>query len=1420
MRLLSSGASATRFVVSVPEAKIGPAAADAKLFEITIPGYVSDGPPGAPALPARLLRVAVPPGSEPSLRVSATAGERREGVEVAPLGRLEAPRDGERGRPARMGAKGGPAGPRSGERARLLGVSWLRNQRVATVAVYPVDYEADAHRVTLFREIEVELSFGPGGSGLAQPERDPFEDVYREVLVNYESGRAWRRPQAAAGPGAVLGASRKPVFSAAQLAAMGTPSVPDTSIFVGRDWVKIAIPQTGFYKVDFGQLRNTTLFSSLPWPADSTELGRLRLFTLPGLPVLPEDNYCDGCDYREVAVRFEDQGPNNTPADGYFNVNADAVVFFALGPSDWADYYDPARAESIFVNNPYETRNYYYLTVSTPEQPVSGPPARIASVPGAVTDEGTETHPADFAARIHAEQDIEYLPDLAPNYYGDDPDVFWEKWFWRTMVVNSLFSASVSTPGADTTMVASVRVRQWGIDAVIGDDAPPSCFDDAHHLMDVAVNGQVLPTMGWNSRRPFAYEADIPIYALKGVAPNTVRVSIPSVPGCARTDRSALAWIEIRYRRKFTPVGDELTFDSPAGDGNYIYDIGPFTTATTPLVFDVTDAYAPVEISGVSWTMSPGGYRLSFETLEPGPRRYRVIPAVNIAKVPDASVAMAPSTSHLNLRSAARSADYLLIYYDGFKAAADSLAAWRTLHLPLDGGSPPFDVTTVPVSALYDQFSGGRTDPSSIRNFLRAAFFNWAKHPAFVTFLGDASYDFKNIKGLSPAGQPASLVPTYENGFDTKQFVTDDWLLNVDDPAETIPDFYGGRIPASDVRSANDFVLKKLLFYERNAPFGTWRDKVMLIADDNEQGSDVDRSGWDHLSQTSDLESMHTPSHMDRAYVYLHTYADGPGDTKPEAKADIKKTVNEGVLMFNYIGHGSPFKIADETVLSDVDAGTFTNAERPSLFVAASCDVGKFSDPTVTSLGERMVLATTGGAVAVISATEIAYSNVNAALNWELYSQLFQRRPPGGQFHQSIAQALLSAKLLNSPNEFWITNNSKYQIMGDAATRLLLPRLWVKLSLHECETCVPEVSKIERGATVYFRGQVFSDSAATNPVALDGAADMLIEESAPLEHAPPCSYCFSHPDYWFRAGPMFRGDVRVTGGALQGSFVVPIEARGGPRGRVRGYVSGRAPEGEIDGVGSSFIEVDCSRDPSGNCAPPVSDDQEGPRITLSFASGSTVVRPNSVLRIDLQDPSGILITGHSLQNGIVVTLDGNTTARVDATSSFRYLNGSHTTGTASWQLPNLSAGEHQIRVSAADNLAAGLTASLHRSSATIGIKVADIPPLQVVNAFLFPNPARSGSGVSGGKFVVDALGDSVNALLRIYTVSGRMVRSLESFRRQGQIQIPWDGLDSQGYPLANGTYFFRVQLNLRDELGESSARSKTAAEGRFVILNR
>ena len=251
---------------------------------------------------------------------------------------------------------------------------------------------------------------------------------------------------------------------------------------------------------------------------------------------------------------------------------------------------------------------------------------------------------------------------------------------------------------------------------------------------------------------------------------------------------------------------------------------------------------------------------------------------------------------------------------------------------------------------------------------------------------------------------------------------------------------------------------------------------------------------------------------------------------------------------------------------------------------------------------------------------------------------------------------------------------------------------------------------------------------------------------------------------------------------------------------------------QTDGVGALRTTVQGGEVPTG--------DESGPRIGLSFVGGSTTVRPDAVLTVDLYDESGILTTNHTPQNGIVVAVDGSTVNRADITSTFRYAANSYQSGTASYTLPNLAEGAHTVTVSAADNLASGLSAGAHRSHASIDFTVVTQPSLFIRHAYLFPNPTESRSGHGGGQFVVDVPGDSVNCLLRIYTVSGRLIRTLTSFGSLGQVQLPWDGLDEEGQPLANGVYFFRVHVNLRAADGTSSPAQKADADGRFVIVNR
>ena len=1414
VRLVAADPSAVRFVVEVPEIRLDPVASEEAIHAVAIDGYAGVGRPGSAALPERVVVVAVPPAGAVAVSATGSATEVRDGVRLAAVPIV--PR-GATVDPAPFEVTSPSAGPGArGPVARLLGVSWMRHQRIARVAIAPARFEPGTRRLAVDHRIEVEVRVVPvpGGATRAGESVDSFEDIYRQTLVNYEQGRSWRRP--AGTPAGARGAAAGRAF-ADPLAQASL--VPDTSLYAGRRWIKIAIPRTGFYRVDFGQVRNSAVFAG----DTTTALDSLRLFTWPGVPVLPENTYCDSCDYREVAIGFVENG------NGLFSNNRDYFYFFALGASDWADLYDPNLPETTFVNHPYETRNYVYLARAEAAQPIPGPPRRIPLQSGAFTPADTSTlpSPSTFAARSHFEQDIgtEFFPDSSPFGYDSLGEfvhfnVAWERFFWGSVTRTSgAFEEGFDLPGLDVAQPARLRARVWGLSQLFAGQTKTRGLAD--HKLDASLRVGPLTVdlehREWDGLGPQTYDTTIAGLAATG---NAVRFAVtpdddPDPRFRPRTDNVGVAWFDVFYRRFFTPVNDELVFDSDPAGGTWIYKIGPFAAAQVPRVFDVTDPLMPVEVLDPDYrALSATSWELRFKATESGRRRYRVVRDASTGGLPKPSnsdVFDAPSSSLQNLRGQPRvggtqlgtplTVRYLLVYYDGFRAAADTLLRWRQEHLPLAGVAAPYDTFSVPISALYDQFSGGRTDPSAIRNFLRAAFYNWGAAPTFVTILGDASRDFKNLSGQAPAGQPSSLIPTYEGGYDDqvlRQYSTDDWMLNVTDPAEVIPDFIGARIPAGDAASAMTYVRDKLLPYERSAPLGEWRDRVMLIADDDVQGGRPDPLGWLHLSQTARLDDQGLAAEVDRAYVYLHTYPLESGSTRPKARLDLLRNLADGVVIFNYIGHGSPIQIADEKVFSAVDATGLTNRTRLSIFVAASCDVGKFDNPNVISLGELLTFNPSGGTVAVVSATEVAFSSQNAALNLQLLQALFERDAGSGRYERPVAEALKIAKVTG------VTNNQKYQMMGDAAVRPVLPRLWVEASLQDLNGA--PVTALHRGETLELVGRVL-DRPGGSVVGFDGLARVLVEDSAPVDTAPECVFDCG---YRFRAAALFRGDMAVSGGQFRTRFVVPMDAHTGPRGRARGYVEMTGGTVVLDGAGSVAFPLDPGTAPLG--------DNEGPRIALSFVSGSNSVRPDAVLKVDLFDPSGILITGHVPQNGIVVTIDEQSTQRYEITSTFRYAANSYQGGTATFRLPRLAPGPHRIRVSAADNLAAGIAAADHRSSATIDFEVTDSPVLKVTRSLLFPNPVRSGGLGGGGQFVVDAPGDSVNVLLRIYSVAGRAIRTLEFRGGRAQVQIPWDGLDAEGAPLAQGTYLYKVQVYARDARGGSSDRQRAEAEGRFVVV--
>lgn len=1412
IRLLSSNESGVTFDVAVPEPRLTSIEAKNNRYQrLDLDGFVWDAGAGEPLLPATGVLIAVPLGARVTVEATGEGARLFESVRILPqqvtperISKPGAVNAYDRSSPAMRPAPGlqqstAPSGPldveliedvaayaRSGLEslplASVEGVTFLREQRVARIVVRPASFDPAARRLRVWSAVRVHVHFesdaaatGTLGRAVGVPESGPFEGIYRGAILNHESGRAWRSDLQA------NSLKRRGLVPNARPGIAGTPGGGAREDFTASpNWLRIAVPSKGVYRIDAADL--TLAGVSLAGVDPST----VRLFVKPGVPLLGELDPPAGW-LSEVAINVVGEG------DGRFDA-ADYILFYGLGASGWRDDFTSPGASNEWLNHPYDTKNTYWLTWGGG----FSSPVRRWNTRDVAPDDPTAYTTPDFPARIHFEQDNDYFPSLQEGFglHALSP-VFWDKWMWFNVAdIHGTIPFTFNLPGVVTTRPARIFARMWGNSLEV--DTDRLVFID--HFLNVGVNEVTFAQRRFNGYFRQDYDSTFTDVRETGNR-MTVRCSlVTDLRNPNRRDQVAVNFFDVRFRRFLRPVNNTLEFRSADTTGTEVaYGLGPFTSTAGVLLVDTSDPLDPVVLTGAVERDTTGGKALYFQDGTPVGRNYLVVTAANLRR-PD-SIARAVID---DLESPANGADYVVITHDGFATQARTLADHRARRLP---GVPNPRTRVVKMSDIYAWYSGGRTDPTAIRNFVYDAVKNagWSPAPSYVCLFGDASYDFKNIFRLASPGQPPSLVPSYQNGYHTRQFMMDDWLVDLDlglreahpngIPGDSLtydlPDLMIGRVPANTVDEANVIVQSKIIPYEDSPELGEWRMRGLLIADDLLQGFEIDPLSDTHIWQSERIANETTPPLIEQRKVYLVRYPYGSGSEKPGANRDVKDAVNEGVVFWNYIGHGNPIKMADENAFILSDVGSLANLTRPSFVIAASCDLGKFDDPVTEGLGESLLKAPAGGAIATFSASDIAFATSNFELSRELFLTAFEESTTG--FSHTLGEACYLAKRRES---LLSVNDLKYILMGDPALQLALPRAQVRLTLADADTDAP-VDSLRRGQRIRIRGEVHqSHDPGVNVVdaAFQGTVALLVTDSPPSDSVQG----FFDAHYTYDPGTIFRGDAQVVNGRFDQAFVMPLEALVGAGGRVQAYVQ----NGQSDGGGVRVQGV--------TTGVPLYPDSTGPTIGLSFLNGKIEVPPNAVLRVVARDESGINLTGHTIPNGLFLTVDN--TARFDLTKDFRYDAGSYQQGTIEFTLPNLPPGPHSIEVSVADNYAQGVLGRKNRSTATIYFEVVGgtAGAFDLGRVYNFPNPFKTNSGTS---FVLTGLTEPARVLVKIYSVSGSLVRALESESSAGQAQLFWDGTDTYGDQVANGAYTYLVEAQ------GSTSGTVLRYRGRAAVLN-
>ena len=493
-----------------------------------------------------------------------------------------------------------------------------------------------------------------------------------------------------------------------------------------------------------------------------------------------------------------------------------------------------------------------------------------------------------------------------------------------------------------------------------------------------------------------------------------------------------LDWFEIDYWHTFEASEGVLAFNSetePRRTGRVQYRVTNFLRPEVD-VYRIQDGSIVAKLANGRVERKARNFQLTFEDSVTSPTGYVVVEREQYAQVDH----IAPSKPSV-ISNPANQADYIIISHGDFIDGIQPLASFRR--------SQGLSVMVVDVEEVYDQFNYGIFNPLALQKFLRYTYTHWrAPKPTYVLLVGDAHYDYKGaiVKLYRGAlNRDYDLYPIYVPTFHgwapaSGETAMDHRFVTVSGD-DLLPDIFIGRLPVQSPHELGDMV-KKIINYEAKRQPGLWQGRLMQVAD-----NEVDNAGDDIFERASkQLIEEHIPVGYDTRKVYLRQI----GSPEHTSQA-ILTTIDEGVLVVEYSGHGGTQTWADEGIFRIADAENLHNVHLPFI-ITTTCLNGQFDQPLQfgqRSLSEQFLMGG-AGAIGILSATRLTYATVNAEFDKNLFTSIFAVKP------STLGAIIADAKtqfMMTAP-QLWIPGVTQYTLFGDPATRLAVPELEIQVELE------------------------------------------------------------------------------------------------------------------------------------------------------------------------------------------------------------------------------------------------------------------------------------------------------------------------------------------------------------------------------------
>ncbi|MCX7625998.1 MAG: C25 family cysteine peptidase [Candidatus Sumerlaeaceae bacterium] len=409
------------------------------------------------------------------------------------------------------------------------------------------------------------------------------------------------------------------------------------------------------------------------------------------------------------------------------------------------------------------------------------------------------------------------------------------------------------------------------------------------------------------------------------------------------------------------------------------------------IVFDVTDQEVKLVPSQIVSTES-GRSVLEFRAAESGPRRYAIT-------TPEAAlpVSFEPvATSHVDLRSTATQADYLVIAHPDFVEPMRRFVARKEKE--------GHKVLLVDTQTVYDQFAHGQETPEAIKRFIDYAA-RYYEAPAglspasFVLLVGDATSAYKN----EFRNNVINYVPSYtmrSSSSSGEQWASDHWytrIFGTDDLADVML----GRLSVNN-RADLENILSKLEDYEKTSGVQSdWHAHLGFIADHTEFDPPTKRVA--ELVPPSYSVTRLTLSEEpweDNFYFPAELTESKRAKVSPEMTRKIRDLFNKGASVVWYFGHGSPNVWSTQRIWFGGDSENsdnlmLRNRDRLPIVLNMTCNSGAIDYPMPrwnVCISEDFMRIPTGGAVACYVPAGPGMVALHEQLSRELVRAIFADR--------------------------------------------------------------------------------------------------------------------------------------------------------------------------------------------------------------------------------------------------------------------------------------------------------------------------------------------------------------------------------------------------------------------------------------------